>query len=67
MGNAENTTRGHLINGVEPGSIAEEMGVEAGDRLIAVNGEQVVDIFDYRFLIDEEELTLFIEKPDGEE
>ncbi|MBR4528738.1 MAG: DUF512 domain-containing protein [Lachnospiraceae bacterium] len=67
MGNAENTTRGHLINGVEPGSIAEEMGVEAGDRLIAVNGEQVVDIFDYRFLIDEEELTLLIEKPDGEE
>ncbi len=58
---------GHLIKEVLPGSIAKELEVEAGDRLLAVNDEEIEDVFDYRFLVKDEELTVLIEKPDGEQ
>ena len=32
------------------GSIAQEMGIEAGDVLLAINDRQVQDIFDYQYL-----------------
>ena len=57
----------HTIKAVEPGSIAEEMGVESGDKLLSVNGNVVEDVFDYHYLIHDEEIVLLIEKPDGEE
>jgi len=46
------------VTSVEPGSIAEEIGFEAGDRLVAVNGERPRDLIDYRFLCSDEFLTL---------
>ncbi len=57
----------HIIKSVESGSIAEEMGVEAGDALVCIDDQTIEDIFDYRFLIKSEELTVVIRKPDGEE
>jgi len=54
------------IKGVLPGSIAEEAGIEAGDAILSVNGEKIKDIFDYRFLITDENLMLEIVKQDGE-
>ena len=57
----------HLIKSVEIGSIADEMGVEAGDALISIDETAIEDVFDYRFLIQSEELTVVIRKPDGEE
>ena len=57
----------HLIAKVEKGSIADEMGVEVGDALLYIDGQQVEDVFDYRFFIRSEELTVVIAKPDGEE
>ncbi|MBO4267371.1 MAG: DUF512 domain-containing protein [Lachnospiraceae bacterium] len=57
----------HLIKSVEIGSIADEMGVEAGDALISIDETSIEDVFDYRFLIQSEELTVVIRKPDGEE
>lgn len=54
------------VSNVLEGSIAEEVGVEAGDFLLAINGEGIYDIFDYRFLSTAEELTIEIKKPDGE-
>ena len=59
--------KGHLIKKVEKGSIAEEMEISAGDRLLEINGEVVEDIFDYQYMVQEEELTLLIQKPNGEE
>ncbi|MGB3299912.1 MAG: TIGR03279 family radical SAM protein [Phormidesmis sp.] len=47
-----------LITRVEPGSIAEEIGFEAGDRLVSINGECPRDLIDYRFLCADEELLL---------
>ncbi len=57
----------HRILRVEPGSIAGELEVEAGDLLLEVNGQPVRDVFDYRYLTNEEFLTVLIRKPDGEE
>ncbi|MBW9171149.1 DUF512 domain-containing protein [Clostridium estertheticum] len=49
-----------------PGSIAEEIELEVGDRLISINGNKVIDIIDYKFLITDELLIIEIEKIDGE-
>ena len=57
----------HKIDSVEPGSIADEMGIEAGDVLLTVNGKPIQDVFDYHFLINDVTLNLLIRKPDGEE
>lgn len=55
------------IDSVTPGSIADELGVSAGDRLLAVNGRPLRDLIDYSYYTaSEEELMLEIEKPDGE-
>ena len=52
----------HKIRMVTPGSIAEEYGIEPGDSLLSINGQEVEDVFDYRFLIREEVLTVVIRK-----
>ncbi|MDO4261981.1 MAG: DUF512 domain-containing protein [Eubacteriales bacterium] len=57
----------HLISAVSPGSIAQEMGIEPGDVLLEVNGQSPEDVFDYRYLMNEEEVLVLIRKPDGEE
>ncbi|MEE1087195.1 MAG: DUF512 domain-containing protein [Schaedlerella sp.] len=57
----------HKISSVEPYSIAYELGIEPGDKLLTINGNEIEDIFDYRYYIEEEELVLLIEKPNGEQ
>ena len=57
----------HIISAVTPGSIAEEMEIEPGDVLVSVNGQEPEDVFDYRYLMNEEEVLVVIRKPDGEE
>ncbi len=57
----------HVIRAVLPGSIAEEMEIEAGDRLLAINGTEIEDIFDYQFLIQDTYIEVLVEKPDGEQ
>lgn len=54
-----------IISGVEEGSIAQEAGIEPGDRLVSMNGQSVRDVFDYRFLSAEEEVLLEVCKADG--
>lgn len=54
------------ISYVEPGSFAEEAGIVPGDILLRVNGIEVHDILEYRFLISEPETELLVQKADGE-
>ena len=57
----------HIVKNVEAGSIAEELGIEPGDRLLAIDGQEIEDIFDYQFYEESEELLLLMEKADGEQ
>lgn len=57
----------HVICGVEPGSIAEEMEIEPGDVLLAINDTQMEDVFDYHYLCNDEYIVVLIRKKDGEE
>lgn len=56
----------HIIRSVAEGSIAQELDIEPGDRLLSINGHEIEDIFDYRYYMEDEELLLLIEKADGE-
>ena len=56
----------HEIISVVNGSIAQEIGLETGDCLLALNGQEVGHILDYRWLMAEEMLLVEAEKPDGE-
>ncbi|MEQ8201544.1 MAG: DUF512 domain-containing protein [Syntrophomonadaceae bacterium] len=53
------------ISGVRDGSIAAELGIVSGDRLISINGEPIDDILDYQFHAQDDNLVVEIEKPDG--
>lgn len=57
----------HIIDRVAPGSIAEELEIEAGDALVAVNGNRIGDIFDYQYYTQDEYIEVLIRKPSGEE
>ncbi|MCQ2521440.1 MAG: DUF512 domain-containing protein [Lachnospiraceae bacterium] len=57
----------HIVKKVLPGSIAEEMEIEPGDEIISINEQIIEDIFDFQFLCMDEEITVLVRKPDGEE
>lgn len=57
----------HKIKSVEEGSIAQELEIESGDYLLAVNDTELKDIFDYHFICNDEFITVLIEKPNGEQ
>ncbi|MCM1135278.1 MAG: DUF512 domain-containing protein [Clostridium sp.] len=59
--------KGHVIKEVRPGSIAMELEIEAGDKLLSINDNEIEDIFDYQYQIENEYIELLVEKPDKEQ
>lgn len=59
--------KAHIVKRVMPGSIGEELEIAAGDRLVAIDGMEVEDVFDYQFMIQDTYIELLLEKPDGEQ
>lgn len=57
----------HVIDGIEEGSIAQEMGIEPCDILLAINDQKIQDVFDYRYLMADEEIEVLIKKTNNEE
>lgn len=55
-----------VISSAQAGSLAEEAGLECGDTLLLVNGHEVHDILEYRYLISEYEVTLTVRKKNGD-
>lgn len=51
---------------ISPNSLAEEIGLEIGDRLISINETAINDIIDYKFLMADENIVIEIEKISGE-
>ena len=59
--------KGHTIKSVDPGSIADELGLEPGDRLLSIDGHELEDIFDYDYYIENESIVAVVAKKNGEE
>lgn len=59
--------RKHVVKLVQEGSIAMEMGIESGDKILAVDNTEIEDIFDYQFLVQDTYIEVLVEKPDGEQ
>ena len=64
---AHKREKGHQIEKVLPSSIAAELGIEPGDRLISIGGRKIEDIFDYQYYMEDTYVEILIEKPDGEQ
>lgn len=58
--------RGLEIVQVLAGSIAEELEIEPGDRLVAINGHELRDVIDYNFHSSDDFLLLLVLGKDGE-
>ena len=50
---------------VEPGSLAEYLGITPGDRIVSVSGHILRDEIDFRFYSAAEHITLDVQKQDG--
>ena len=57
----------HVIAGIEPGSIAEELELMPGDTVIEINGQPIEDVFDYHFLINDTYIEMLVRTKDGED
>ncbi|WP_026651137.1 DUF512 domain-containing protein [Butyrivibrio proteoclasticus] len=61
------SSKGHVISRVDEGSIAEELNIEVGDKLLKINDQDIEDIFDFQYLVQDDHLDVLIEKADGEQ
>lgn len=50
----------HIVKNVLENSIAEELEIEPGDNILAVNDHPIEDIFDYQYLINDEYIELLV-------
>lgn len=64
MGDGKQGSGGGLITAVEPGSLAEALGVRPGDVLWEVNGEPVEDVIDVQYYAAEYHVTLTLTRGD---
>ena len=55
------------VTAVETGSIADELGLRPGTELVSVNGRELEDFLDWEFLSADEEFSLRVRQPDGDE
>ncbi|MFA6808262.1 MAG: DUF512 domain-containing protein, partial [Eubacteriales bacterium] len=62
----ENLQKGLVVSKVLDGSIAKELEIVSGDRILEIDGTEVEDIIDFEYLCSDEEFIMYIEKTDGE-
>ena len=53
------------VSKIVRGSFAEKKRINAGDKLISINGNSINDVLDYRFYLNEKKLVLAFETADG--
>ncbi len=55
------------VRDVHPGSLAEELQIEPGDDIVAINGQPIKDVVDLQFALAAEDVELEVRKQNGEE
>ena len=56
----------NVICQVDKGSIADKKNIQIGDVLLSVNGQEINDIIEYKYMISDENITIAIQKLDGQ-
>ena len=59
------TMNGACVLSVDEGSIAEELEIQAGDKILSINGKEIVDYLDYKFLSTSEEILMTVVKKEA--
>ena len=54
-----------VVTSVDRRSPAQRAGIQAGEKLLTVNGHEIVDVLDYRFYCYDPVLELELEEPEG--
>ena len=55
-----------IVESVIENSIANELEIKSGDKILSINNQTPKDIIEYSFLINDEEINLLIEHKNGE-
>ncbi len=45
----------------------EELELACGDELLSINGQEIEDVFDYHYLVNDEYIEVLVRKANGEE
>ena len=53
-----------LVAAVAPASLATELGIEPGDRVVGINGQPLIDALDFQFLAQSERVVVDVERDD---
>lgn len=59
--------KGHKVKEVLPGSIAQELEIIPGDRVIAIDDNIIRDMFDYYYYEKNENIEVLVETKEGEQ
>lgn len=60
-------TKGGIISAIHENSLAQELELVPGDKIIAVNEQNLTDIIDLSFALADEEIEMLVEHADGEQ
>ena len=52
---------------IEPNSLAEELELEVGDKILKINNQTPRDLIEFSFLFADEEIEMLVEHSDGEQ
>ena len=62
MSHIDSEIQGGVIKSVSPKSLARQLGVQPGDILLAVNGEQVADVIDVQYYASEYHVQMLLQR-----
>lgn len=57
---------GGIISAIKKGSLAEELDLKVGDKIISINNQKLADIIDLSFAMSDEEIEMLVEHENGQ-